>query len=124
MPTLCIELVPRSADHLEQECLAIRQRFPQLQVANIPDLLKMPLRSWEACRLIRRFFSRVIPHLRASDFSIENSERIVSAVQGFAEVLVISGDLPQDFSRISYSTTSVAVISFLKKEFPTLRVYA
>lgn len=124
MKTLSIELVPRGADQLEEECLAIRRSFPQLQVANIPDLLRMPLRSWEACRVVRRFFPRVIPHLRACDFAFDHADKIANAVHGFSEVLVVSGDPPKDFSRISYATTSVDLIAFLKREFPSLRVYA
>lgn len=124
MQTISIELVPRNAPLLEEECLAIKAKFPGLDVANIPDLLRMPLRSWEACRIAKRYFRRVIPHLRATDFCLTNVGSIEEAVAGFDEVLIISGDPPHDFSRVSYPTTSVDLIEFVKKRFPRVRVYA
>jgi hypothetical protein len=70
MPSISIELVPRSAQLLEEECLEVKAKFRTLEVANIPDILRLPLRSWEACRFAKRYFRRVIPHLRAIDFCL------------------------------------------------------
>ena len=124
MPTISIELVPRTAQLLEEECLAVKARFPALDVANIPDILRMPLRSWEACRIGRRYFRRVIPHLRAIDFCLTKPGDIEEAIASFDEVLIISGDTPRDFSRLTYPTTSVDLIAFVKRRFPHIRVYA
>src|SRR5580765_8327624 len=124
MPSISIELVPRSVLLLEEECLAIKARFPTLEVANIPDILRMPLRSWDACRSARRYFRRVIPHLRAIDFCLTEVGDIEEAIAGFDEVLIISGDPPRDFSRRTYSTTTVDLIAFVKQRFPHIRVYA
>lgn len=124
MQTISIELVPRSVTALEDECLAIKARFPSLEVANIPDILRMPMRSWEACRIAKRYFRRVIPHLRAIDFCLTKAGDIESAVDGFDEVLIISGDPPRDFSRQTYPTSSVELIAFIKQRFPHLRVFA
>lgn len=121
---ISIELVPRSVAALEEECLAIKARFPKLEVANIPDILRMPLRSWEACRIAKRYFRRVIPHLRAIDFCLSKAGDIEQAIAGFDEVLIISGDPPRDFSRLTYPTTSVELISFVKQRFPDIRIYA
>ena len=52
MRAISIELVPRSVAALEEECLAIKARFPRLEVANIPDILRMPLRSWETAATV------------------------------------------------------------------------
>jgi len=124
MQTISIELVPRSADALEEECLALKARFPKLEVANIPDILRMPMRSWEASRIAQRYFRRVIPHLRAIDFCLTTPADLERAVEGFDEVLIVSGDPPRDFSRVTYPTTSVELIAFLKQRFPNLRVFA
>ena len=124
MRTISIELVPRSAAALEEECLSIKARFPWLEVVNIPDILRMPMRSWEACRIAKRYFRRVIPHLRAIDFCLTNPGDFERAVDGFDEVLIISGDPPRDFSRLTYSTTSVELIAFAKQRFPHLRIFA
>jgi methylenetetrahydrofolate reductase (NADPH) len=124
MQTISIELVPRSVAALEEECLAIKARFPRLEMVNIPDILRMPLRSWEACRIAKRYFRRVIPHLRAIDFCLTNAADIERAVAGFDEVLIVSGDPPRDFSRLTYPTTSVELIAFIKQRFPQIRVFA
>jgi methylenetetrahydrofolate reductase (NADPH) len=84
----------------------------------------MPLRSWEACRIAKRYFQRVIPHLRAIDFSLTKAGDLEQAIAGFDEVLIISGDPPRDFSRLTYPTTSVELIAFVKQRFPHMRVYA
>ncbi len=124
MQTISLELVPRSVAALEEECQSIKGRFPWLEVVNIPDILRMPMRSWEACRIAKRYFRRVIPHLRAIDFCLTNVGAIERAVAGFDEVLIISGDPPRDFSRLTYPTTSVELIALVKQRFPDLRVYA
>jgi len=124
MPSISIELVPRSVQLLEEECLAIKAKFPTLEVANIPDILRMPLRSWESCRIAKRYFRRVIPHLRAIDFCLAEAGAIEEAIAGFDEVLIVSGDPPRDFSRRTYPTTSVDLIAFVKQRFPHIRVYA
>jgi methylenetetrahydrofolate reductase (NADPH) len=109
---------------LEEECLAVKASLPVLDVANIPDILRMPLRSWEACRIAKRYFRRVIPHLRAIDFCLTKAADIEEAIAGFDEVLIISGDPPRDFSRLTYPTTTVEMIAFVKQRFPHMRVYA
>lgn len=124
MPSISIELVPRSAQLLEEECLAIKARFPKLEVVNIPDILRMPLRSWEACRIARRYFRRVIPHLRAIDFCLTEAGDLDEAMASFDEVLIVSGDPPRDFSRRTYPTTCVDLIAFVRQRFPHMRVYA
>lgn len=124
MPMISIELVPRSVAALEEECLAIKERFPKLEVVNIPDILRMPMRSWEACRIAKRYFRRVIPHLRAIDFCLSKAGDIEQAIAGFDEVLIISGDPPRDFSRLTYPTTSAELITFMKQRFPHIRIYA
>ena len=124
MQAISIELVPRSVAALEEECLAIRASFPKLEIVNIPDILRMPIRSWEACRVAKRHFRRVIPHLRAIDFCLKNPGEIERAVDGFDEVLIISGDPPRDFSRQTYPTSCVELIAFVKQRFPHLRVFA
>ena len=64
MSTLSIELVPRDRDSLGREMQLIREHFPAVQTINIPDLLKFPLRSWDACSQAKNFFPHAIPHLR------------------------------------------------------------
>jgi len=87
MPSISIELVPRSAQLLEEECLAVKAKFPTLEVANVPDILRMPLRSWEACRIAKRYFRRVIPYLRAIDFCLTEVGDLEEAIAELCSIL-------------------------------------
>ena len=126
MSTLSIELVPRDHESLQQEMLLIREHFPAVETINIPDLLKFPLRSWEACRQAKALFPHTIPHLRAIDFDMRQPFPLVDdfARSGIDTVLVIAGDQPQDMSRRVYRTSSIDLIRALKLAMPSLKVYA
>jgi len=123
---ISIELVPRSAASLDAELALVRERFPQVDLVNVPDLLRFPLRSWEACAQARRVVSRAIPHLRAMDFRPDApfSLREKLALAGIDTVLVVTGDPPQDLSHRVHPTTPVELIRRIKREAPELRVFA
>jgi methylenetetrahydrofolate reductase (NADPH) len=69
----------------------LHQHFPSVRTVNIPDLLRFPLRSWEACARARAIVPRAIPHLRAMDFDATVPFRLASTLQqaGLNEVLVV-----------------------------------
>ena len=126
MSTLSIELVPRDPESLQQEMQSIREHFPAVETINIPDLLKFPLRSWDACSQAKAFFPHTIPHLRAIDFDLRQPFPLVDAFAqaGIDTVLVIAGDQPQDMSRRVYRTSSIELIRALKAAMPSLKVFA
>ena len=126
MSILAIELVPRDHDSLHEEMQLVRENFPDINTVNIPDLLKFPLRSWEACQQARPFFTNTIPHLRAIDFDLNQPFPLVETFtqSGINKVLVIAGDQPQDMSRRVFRTSSIELIRALKLEAPGLKVYA
>ncbi len=126
MHRISIELVPRSAESLEQDLRQVRQHFPAIDTVNIPDLLKFSLRSWNACGQAKAFFPHAIPHLRAIDFDLNKPFPLVEtfARHGIDSVVVIAGDQPQDMSRRVYRTSSVALIKAIKTQCPGLRIYA
>lgn len=126
MSILAIELVPRDRDSLQEEMQLIRVNFPDINTVNIPDLLKFPLRSWEACQQARQFFPDTIPHLRAIDFDLSQPFPLVETFtqSGINKVLVIAGDQPQDMSRRVFRTSSIELIRALKRAAPCLKVYA
>jgi methylenetetrahydrofolate reductase (NADPH) len=121
-----IELVPRSAESVRREVQIVCDRFPSVRTVNIPDLLRMPLRSWEACALAREALPRAIPHLRAMDFDAEASFELAGALAstGLDEVLVITGDPPQDMARRVYPTTPLELIPRIRDALPGARIYA
>ena len=126
MSKISIELVPRNPEALDQELKLVRQHFPAIDTINVPDLLKFPLRSWDACGRAKRLFPHAIPHLRAIDFDLSKPFPLVEtfAQQGIDSILVIAGDQPQDMSRRVFRTSSVALIRAIRAEMPALKIYA
>ena len=125
MTQISIELVPRSAASLDAELRLVRERFPDVDTVNVPDLLRFPLRSWEACAQARRAVPCAIPHLRAMDFRPDApfALREKLALAGIDRVLVVTGDPPQDLAHRVYPTTPVELIRRIKREAPELRVF-
>jgi methylenetetrahydrofolate reductase (NADPH) len=140
-----LEAVPRSAESLVDaaETAALSGR---IGLINIPDLLRFPLRSWEACGILRRRAAEagrpdtppleLMPHIRAIDFDaalpfphIELFRR-----QGIRKALVIAGDPPKEQknsitaaggkARRVYPTGTVEFIKKLNHEMPELELYA
>jgi methylenetetrahydrofolate reductase (NADPH) len=126
VPRISIELVPRSPEALDAELRLVRDRFPAVDTVNIPDLLRFPLRSWDACGRARRHFATAIPHLRAMDFSIEKPFPLAKclAEAGIRDVLVIAGDPPQELGHRMYPTRPVELIRQIRREAPELEVWA
>ncbi len=126
MSEVSIELVPRSLASIGEEARLIRASFARVRTVNIPDLLRMELRSWEACAEARAHVERAIPHLRAMDFDPDRPFPLAEALReaGLDSVLVVTGDPPQDMARRVYPTTPVELITKLRQELPELRIYA
>jgi len=72
MSRISIELVPRSYENLKDECMAISEAYPSLYTLNISDIMRMPIRSWEACHFASDYFSSTIPHIRSIDFDMND----------------------------------------------------
>jgi methylenetetrahydrofolate reductase (NADPH) len=123
---ISIELVPRSLPALEAELALVRALFPAVDTVNVPDLLRFPVRSWEACRLARRSLPHAIPHLRAMDFDPEKPFPLTDllAEAGLDTVLVVAGDPPQDLAHRVYPTRPAELVRRLRAEAPDLAVYA
>ncbi|MDR2069514.1 MAG: methylenetetrahydrofolate reductase [Spirochaetaceae bacterium] len=134
-----LEVVPRNQEALLSG-VAHAGGFPQIQIINVPDLLRFPLRSWDACGIlaetpaISRF--TYMPHLRARDFDPQKPfpHTALFRARGITRVLVIAGDPPegedpappvpiQQKAR-GYSTKTVSFIKKLKAEMPELQIYA
>jgi methylenetetrahydrofolate reductase (NADPH) len=123
---ISVELVPRDPTTLLGEAALLRGRFPSVTQLNIPDLHRFPLRSWDACALTRPYFPVSIPHIRAIDMPPDGPLNEVASLvaQGVTEVLVVTGDPPQDMGRRVYTTTAVSLIRRIKRDWPKLKVYA
>ena len=122
---LSVELVPRSHESLLREVTLIRDHFPMVTMLNIPDLLRFPVRSWDAHALTSPSYP-TIPHIRAMDIPRGGDIPMLRAIVdgGISEVLVVTGDAPHDTAHTTYTTTATEAIARLKRTLPKLRVYA
>ena len=120
---LSVELIPRSAEALAADVATVKAAFPAADTLNIPDLMRFPLRSWDAAALVRPQFGNVIPHIRAID--IAPDAPLPGADQpGLEEILVVHGDPPADLSHRTYPNSTESIIRRYRREAPHLKVYA
>ncbi|AEJ20928.1 methylenetetrahydrofolate reductase [Gracilinema caldarium] len=121
---ISLELVPRDTQAVT-EGLAVVSRYPDISLINIPDLLRFPIRSWQACTLIPPQY-HTIPHLRAIDFNLEEPFPLTAYFKEhhIDTVLVVAGDPPQDMKHRVYPTHTTDFIKKLKLEMPQLTIYA
>lgn len=123
---ISVELVPRDSPSLLADATLLSDRFPSVTQLNIPDLLRFPLRSWDACAMTRSIFPLSIPHIRAIDMPSDGPLAPIESLvaQGITEVIVVTGDPPQEMRRRVYPTTAVSLIRRIKRDWPNLKVYA
>ncbi|MFT9026672.1 methylenetetrahydrofolate reductase [Acetobacter indonesiensis] len=120
---LSVELIPRTNEALLDDVARVKTLLPAADTLNIPDLMRFPLRSWDAAALVRPHFPSVVPHVRAIDIAPDAA--LPGADQdGLKEVLVVHGDPPADLSHRTYPNSTESIIRRYKKEAPHLRVYA
>jgi len=122
---ISVELIPRSDEDLDRQLVEVAE-LSSVDTVNVPDIVRFPLRSWQACNPRRIGDLRAIPHLRAIDVDPEAPLPFSRTLRedGVSEVLVIAGDAPADMSRPVYDTSSDCLIRRLKHEQPQLTVYA
>ena len=121
-----MELVPRNEDELREDLKITRDCVRGVDVINIPDLLRLDIRSWEGAAIAQEYFSAVIPHIRAIDVDLTKplSMRPELRRSGITGVLVIEGDPPQDMNHKFYPTVTTDVIQKFHQEMPEVKVYA
>ena len=126
MMRVSVELVPRGEAEVHADARLVQSILPAANTFNIPDLVRFPLRSWEACAITRAVLPASIPHIRAIDIPPGKELPMASALvaAGLTEVLVIQGDPPSDLSRRTYPNTSEEIIRRVKQHHPGLKVYA
>ncbi|MEG3640043.1 methylenetetrahydrofolate reductase [Magnetococcus sp. PR-3] len=122
---LSVELVPRDPEVLKDELLRVHQHFPQITAINIPDLVRYPIRSWDGCVLARQHFKTAIPHIRAMDMPEDDTLPMLDTLDahGIDEVLVISGDEPEEGQELK-GPNALQIIKRFKKLAPHIKVYA
>lgn len=69
------ELIPRGEAEVCADAETVCAALSAAHMLNIPDLMRLPLRSCGACAVTWQVMPRSIPHLRASD--IPARERLI-----------------------------------------------
>ncbi|WP_294158672.1 methylenetetrahydrofolate reductase [uncultured Selenomonas sp.] len=126
MKRISVELVPRDEAELRASLAIAKERAGRADVINIPDLLRLPVRSWEGAAIAQEYFPAVMPHIRAMDIDL-NAELPMKdylRAHDIREVLVIQGDPPQDMRQRVYPTTTVDVLRKFHEEMPEVKTYA
>ncbi len=123
---ISVELVPRSEDGLREDLKITQNSVKGVDVINIPDLLRLDIRSWEGAAIAQEYFPAVMPHIRAIDVDLTQPLAMRPELRrsGITEVLVIEGDPPQDMSHKFYPTVTTDVIQKFHQEMPEVKVYA
>lgn len=120
-----VELVPRELDAFLDESEKVVKTFPSVNGINIPDLIRKPIRSYEAAKELLKKGIEPLPHIRTIDNPLEKSIDIVRELVdlGLKSVLIISGDLPENTSQEIHEVTPLMLTSKLRKEFKDLNIY-
>lgn len=130
---ISVELVPRSPESIDADVRTIIETLPSVDTVNVPDLSRFSLRSWSACGRVRQHTCpgtarpyAAIPHLRAIDIDPDAPLPMLADLDaaGIEEVLVVTGDAPDDFSKRTFDLDAVDIIRKFAAEAPHLRVYA
>lgn len=126
MGKISVELVPRTEEGLVNQLKQVESNVSKIDIINIPDLLSCELRGPEGAVAAKKYFSSVIPHIRAMDIDLEKPLPMAAYLRenNIKQVLVIQGDPPQDMMHTVYPTESIDVIWKFKKEIPEVKVYA
>ncbi|MBP8597826.1 MAG: methylenetetrahydrofolate reductase [Selenomonas sp.] len=126
MKRVSVELVPREEETLRDELTLLQQYQDQVDVINIPDLLRFDLRSWQGAVVAQDYFRMSMPHIRAMDIDLDQELPMKEYLRAheIQEVLVIQGDPPQRMNHAVYPTESTDVIRKFREEMPEIRVYA
>ncbi|AWB68519.1 methylenetetrahydrofolate reductase [Saccharobesus litoralis] len=118
------EVVPRTEDATREQLEFVQQHLPQVNTINVPDLLRLPIRSWEGANFIDRNQYDFIPHVRAIDFNRPEKrlQKLIHAYQ-LDKVLIVSGDPPPDMSHRVYDTKVLDLIADIRADFPDIKIY-
>ncbi len=123
---VALELVPRSLSGILSEAENCMAEFPWISSVNIPEIMSVPIKSFEPTKLFLSKGISVTPHFRMIDRSffelMQMLEELVDL--GLKQVLLIGGDLPSDQAFLSSGLTTIAAIREVRRNFPKLKIYA
>lgn len=123
---ILLELVPKNRDTFLSETSDLLMQFPQISGINIPDITRIPIRSYTAASPLLEHKIRTIPHLRTIDHSLADSLEIVNTLvkKGLTHLLIITGDpIPNTPPPTFIVPTTCELVAACKARFPNLTIY-
>ncbi len=124
---ISVELVPRSVEALRTDLATVQDHLTDVDTINVPDLTKFDLSSWDACALAKESAAySAIPHIRAQDLDPSHALPMLRALERaeIDEILIISGDPPQDAPDDTPGVSALDAIARVRRELPHVQVYA
>jgi methylenetetrahydrofolate reductase (NADPH) len=120
-----MELIPRNEANFVAEAQSILSTVDSICAINVPDVLRLPIRSYTAAKLLLNVGIRVVPHIRAIDHLLMDTVAIISELVdlGLQDVLIISGDPPLDPHHPIFDVSVTSLIYAVKSKHPRLNVY-
>jgi len=121
-----LELVPTDLNDLVSSSQWATQTFPKLTGINIPDILRVSHRSYDAVLPLSVQGIQTIPHIRTCDFSESD---LVALCDGLLKnngphILLISGDPPPNLLQPVHTHSMTHIIKLLSTTFPEGHFYA
>ena len=121
-----LELVPVSIDELKTNSQWAIETHPSITGINVPDILRIKNRSYDAVLPLANLSIQSIPHIRICDFSEEQlytlCERLLN--NGILHILLISGDPPPNLLQPVYRHNIIHILKGLSNTFNTIDFYA
>ena len=88
-----LELVPKQMPDLISDCQWALSNFTAIDGINIPDILRVPNRSYTAVIELEKTNINSLPHIRICDFSTNDLLALCERLtQNIKHLLLISGD--------------------------------
>ena len=121
-----LELVPSNINQLIEQSHWALTKFSSISGINVPDILKINTRSYEAASELTTANVTCIPHLRICDFSFDELIALCESLQsvGICNILLISGDPPPNPLQPVFKHNIVKIIANLTTAFPDVSFYA
>jgi methylenetetrahydrofolate reductase (NADPH) len=121
-----LELVPNANQDWVLNARETVLAYSFLSGINVPDIMRLPVRSAAAASWLALESVSAIPHIRAMDRDIPSALAMVDQLwaSGVSSILVVSGDAPQNPSAVCFPVNSESLIAAIKSHKPAMTVYA
>jgi len=121
-----LELIPNNLNTLLKEAKWALSNFKCINTINIPDILQIKIRSYDAAIYLEEHNIKTLPHIRVIDFSVPELIKLCQKLisKNIHQILLINGDPPPNQIQPIHKHNMPTIIQLIKKECPNLIIYA